>query len=127
MDDLDIINQTLQALIKKIDDNPLRTLKDAEQLSVNLADQHFYVEKKLRLIVRDLEQVEWLLSEKELQPSHRRSLERLRPELVEAKRATEFGLIACRKLAEESDKVYYEAHEKRLNSTGLFFYRGDSS
>jgi hypothetical protein len=127
MDDLAIINQTLQVLIKKIDRNPLRTLKDAEQLSVDLADQHFYVEKKLRLIVRDLEQVEWLLSEDELQPNHRRSLERLRPELVEAKRATEFGLIACRKLAEESDKVYYEVHEKRLNSAGLFFYRGDPS
>jgi hypothetical protein len=127
MDDIDKINQTLEALIKKIDRNPLRTLKDAKQLSVDLADQHFYVEKKLRLIVGELEQVEWLLSEEELQPGDRRSLERLRPDLAEAKMATEFGLIACRKLAEESDKVYYEAHEKRLNSAGLFFYRGDSS
>jgi hypothetical protein len=114
MDDFDIINHTLKILIKRIDDNPLTTLMDAQKLSIVLAEQHFFVEKKLRLIVDELEQIERVLSEEDLQPHDRRSLERVRAELAEVKKATEFALPACRRLAENSDKIYHEARAERL-------------
>jgi Mg2+ and Co2+ transporter CorA len=105
---MDQINQTLEALIKKLDSNPLQTIGDVRQLSVDLADQHFYVEKKLRLIGDELEQVEWLLFEMSLQPHVRKGLSRCRDELVKMKRATVFALAAYKKLAEDSDKIYYD-------------------
>jgi predicted esterase YcpF (UPF0227 family) len=103
---MDQINQTLEALIKKLESNPLQTIEDTRQLSVDLADQHFYVEKKLRLSVDELEQVEWLLFEACLQPHVRKSLSRCRDELVEVKRAVAFASGAYKKLAEDSDKIY---------------------